>query len=146
MSGISMGMEGMPELRAALRRYGERAERELNRALEATGIELRGDVVKRYQRGPATGVVYEKVNPTRTHQASAPGEAPATDTGRLANSVTFQREGKLSVTVGSQIVYAAMLEFGTSRMASRPAWVPAVEDMRDKFRERVEAAMRRAAT
>ena len=114
-------------------------------AVNATGLELRGDIVKAYQRGPASGVTYEKYNPRRTHTASAPGQAPATDTGRLASSVDFKREGPMSATVGSAVVYAAMLEFGTSRIAPRPAWVPATEAMRPKFRKRLEAALERAA-
>jgi len=142
---ITMQLEGGDQLAAALRAYGAKAEKHVGDAVNATGLELRGDIVKAYQRGPASGVTYEKYNPRRTHTASAPGEAPATDTGRLASSVDFKREGPMSATVGSQVAYAAMLEFGTSRIAPRPAWVPATEAMRPKYRQRLEAALERAA-
>lgn len=145
MTRVSLTIEGGPQLEAALRQYGAKAERLVADAVNATGLELRGDIVKRHQQGPKTGEVYQKYNPRRTHRASAPDEAPATDTGRLASSVNFRREGRMSATVGSDIVYAAMLEFGTSRVAPRPAWVPAVEAMRPKFQQRLEAALRRAA-
>lgn len=139
----TLTIEGGPQLEAALRRYGAKAEALVADAINATGLELRGDIVKRYQRGPKTGRTYTRGNVT--HTASAPGEAPATDTGRLASSVDYKRAGKLSATVGSQIVYAAMLEFGTSRILPRPAWVPAVEAMRPKYQRRLEAALRKAA-
>ena len=141
MTRVSLTIEGGPQLEAALRQYGAKAERLVADAVNATGLELRGDIVKRYQRGPKTGEVYQKYNPRRTHRASAPGEAPATDTGRLASSVNFRREGKMAASVGSDIVYAAILEFS----GDRPAWVPAVEAMRPKFQQRLEAALRRAA-
>jgi len=145
MTRITMQIEGGDQLAAALRAYGAKAEKHVGDAVNATGLELRGDIVKAYQRGPASGVTYEKYNPRRTHTASAPGEAPATDTGRLASSVDFKRDGPMSATVGSQVAYAAMLEFGTSRIAPRPAWVPATEAMRPKFRRRLETALERAA-
>ena len=145
MTRVTMQLEGGDQLAAALRAYGAKAERHVGDAVNATGLELRGDIVKRIQQGPASGVTYEKYNPRRTHTASAPGQAPATDTGRLASSVDFKREGPMSATVGSQVAYAAMLEFGTSRIDPRPAWVPATEAMRPKFRQRLEAALERAA-
>ena len=145
MTRVTMQLEGGDQLAAALRAYGAAAERHVGDAVNATGLELRGDIVKRIQQGPASGVTYEKYNPRRTHTASAPGQAPATDTGRLASSVDFKREGPMSATVGSQVAYAAMLEFGTSRIDPRPAWVPATEAMRPKFRQRLEAALERAA-
>ena len=145
MTRVTLELQGGDQLAAALRAYGAAAEKHVGDAVNATGLELRGDIVKAYQRGPASGVTYEKYNPRRTHTASAPGQAPATDTGRLASSVDFKRDGPMSATVGSQVAYAAMLEFGTSRIAPRPAWVPATEAMRPKFRQRLEAALSGAA-
>ena len=145
MTRVTLELQGGDQLAAALRAYGAAAEKHVGDAVNATGLELRGDIVKAYQRGPASGVTYEKYNPRRTHTASAPGQAPATDTGRLASSVDFKRDGPMSATVGSRVAYAAMLEFGTSRIAPRPAWVPATEAMRPKFRQRLEAALARAA-
>lgn len=145
MTRVELRIDGMQQLTEALRRFGERAVREVASAVDATGIELRGDIVRSYQRGIATGRTYQKYNPRRTHRASAPGDAPARDTGRLVSSVDFTRRGDTAVTVGSQLAYASMLEFGTSRIAPRPAWVPAVEAMRPRYITRLEAALARAA-
>lgn len=138
-------IKGLPELQEAFRNLSKEGKRRVGLVVQATGIEIRGDIVKRIQRGPATGRVYTKSNPARTHQASAAGEAPATDTGRLASSIDYKREGQLSASVGSELAYAAMLEFGTAKIDPRPAWVPAVEKARPKYIERLEKAMREAA-
>ncbi len=139
-----MKIEGTAELNRAMQKLSADAERYVSDAVNATGVELRGDIVKRYQRSAATGRVYQKSNPKRTHQASAPGEAPATDTGRLASSVVFSRAGRLAAEVETKVAYGAMLEFGTQNIAMRPAWRPAVEAMQPKFQKRLEAALRKA--
>ncbi len=139
-----MKIEGTADLNRAMQKLSADAERHVSDAVNATGVELRGDIVKRYQRSAATGRVYQKSNPKRTHQASAPGEAPATDTGRLASSVVFSRAGRLAAEVETEVAYGAMLEFGTQNIAMRPAWRPAVEAMQPKFQKRLEAALRKA--
>jgi HK97 gp10 family phage protein len=73
---------------------------------------------------------------TVTHRASAPGEAPAIDTGALRNSVRAQRKADLEWWVTTN-EYAAYLEYGTRRMAPRPFLRPAVEKVTPAF----EAAM-----
>lgn len=136
-------IEGEAELIAALKKFGADGEREIDKVVQATGIELRGDIVKMYQRSTPTGRVYEKFNPRRTHRASAPGEPPATDTGRLASSVRYKKVAQGSAEVDTQVEYGAWLEFGTLRIAKRPAWLPASEAARPKFRERLERALSR---
>ena len=140
-----MDAGGARQILEAFRQFGQRAEGQIGDVVNATGLELRGDIIRRIQSGPASGRVYQKYNPRRTHRASAPGEAPATDTGRLANSIQFQTETAMSVTVGSQLAYAASLEFGTSTIRPRPAWRPAVEAGRDTFLRRLSDALARAA-
>ncbi|PIY28400.1 MAG: hypothetical protein COZ09_10145 [Comamonadaceae bacterium CG_4_10_14_3_um_filter_60_42] len=137
-------IEGTEELNRALGKLSKDAEKYVSDAVNATGLELRGDIVKRYQRGSKTGIIYAKVNPTRTHQASAPGEAPATDTGRLVSATVFSRIGRLAAEVENKVLYGAMLEWGTRNIAPRPAWRPAAEEIRPKFIKRLENALKRA--
>lgn len=137
-------IEGSEALQRALRKLGEDARKEVKKEIDKTGLSLRGNIVKKYQRGPATGIVYEKYNPRRTHQASAAGEAPATDTGRLASSVTFESTGPLTVEVSTEVEYGPYLEFGTRDIAPRPNWVPSVQEEEPKFNERIERALKRA--
>lgn len=137
-------LEGSKELQAALRNMTEEVRGEVSKAVIGTAMELRGDVVKSIQRGPASGTTYQKYNPRRTHTASAPGQPPMTDTGRLAKNIQFDKVNDLTATVGSDVAYAAYLEFGTSRMAARPYFRPATEKIRDKFNKRLETAIRGA--
>ncbi len=140
----TLRIEGTERLNRALQNLSDDAKGRVSSALEATGIELRGEIVKKYQRGPATGTVYEKYEPRRTHQSSAPGEAPATDTGRLANSVLFKRTGPLAVEVFTDVEYGPWLEYGTRTIEPRPNWVPSVQEAGNKFIRRLTAAIRGA--
>lgn len=140
---ITIEVDGLQAVNEALRKYGKEAEAGLSKAVTATALEINTDVKKRIQRGPKTGRVYTRGE--IEHQASAPGEAPATDTGTLASSVYFERETKLSATIGSRLAYAYYLEFGTARIAMRPSWVPATEAAKPKLRARIEKALTEAA-
>ncbi len=171
MAQTSLKIDGSADLNRVLRKLGADAERYVSDAINATGVELRGDIVKRYQKGPTTGTTYFRVpgekymtiragsqdgppvafiprggkqNLSMKHTASAPGESPATDTGRLASSVVFSRAGRLSAEVETKVAYGPMLEFGTQKIAMRPAWRPAVEAIQPKFQKRLEAALRKA--
>jgi HK97 gp10 family phage protein len=64
---------------------------------------------------------------SRIHRASAPGQPPAEDTGKLYREITVRRlkSGHYRVRFGAR--YAGYLEFGTSRMAARPFVLPAID-------------------
>jgi len=65
------------------------------------------------------------------HQASAPGQPPASDLGRLVQSCRVVHEpGSLVATVGVGTNYARMLELGTIHMSPRPAFLPAYTNVR----------------
>ena len=141
---VTIRLEGSDQLQRQLRRLSDDLREEAGRTVLATAIEMRADIVTSIQRGPASGRTYKKSNPTRTHTASAPGQPPMSDTGRLANSITFDRVGDLTATVGSNLNYAPWLEYGTSRMAARPFFRPAVERMRPIYIGKLEDIIRRA--
>lgn len=142
MVTISASFTNPQQVADALRRFGARAEEEIGRAVEAQALDIRGGIQRRIQRGPKTGRTY--LRGTVSHRASAPGEAPATDTGTLASSLTFRRVDALTAEIESRLAYAPMLEFGTSRMDPRTAWVPEAEAKAPDFVRRVTDAIRRA--
>ena len=83
---------------------------------------VRAEVVRTLHE-PGHGVRYGN------HTASAPGESPATDTGRLASSITNglgEDFAGLFAVVGTNVVYAPFLELGTTRMAPRPFLRPSI--------------------
>lgn len=84
--------------------------------------------------GPKSGALYPN-----GHQASAPGEYPAIDTGALVNSIGTEMTGPLRGIVYEGQEYAVHLEYGTVYMAPRPHMVPAVESVRQAFYSRLRA-------
>jgi len=101
-------------------------ERKIDAGLRAMTLDGAGLIQNAQRQSPATGRMYGK------HQASAPGEAPAPDTGRLVGSVfaaPVQRvSGGLRASVVVNTEYAAALEMGTEKMAARPYIVSTIND------------------
>ena len=148
---ITVELAGSKELQDLLRGMSKDIEAEVQKAVVQTALDLQSDVKKSISEGPASGRTYKKYKPKRTHTASAPGQPPMTDTGRLVNSIEFDTLGKLTATVGSKLAYAVWLEYGTKTMnfaggvgGPRPFFRPAVERIRPKFTKNLEAAIERA--
>ncbi len=142
------GLHGTAELERALARYGQAFRDEVEQHINGTAQAVRTNAVRSIQRGPATGETYEKYKPRRTHTASAPGEAPQTDTGRLASSVSVRESGNLAAYVFTPLEYGKHLEFGTRHIAARPWLFPAMEKERGAWerglRRLSDEAVRRA--
>ena len=88
---------------------------------------IRGEAIKSIQTGSKSGVMYQMYNPRREHRASAPGEAPASDTGNLVSKIIVKQKSKDITSVESNADYSAYLEYGTSKMEARPFMLPAFE-------------------
>lgn len=148
MAVLKLKVRGLEQLLGDLAKLDQDVQRGIDDAVNATGLELRADIVRRYQRGPATGRTYQKYNPRRTHQASAPGQAPMTDTGRLAAGTVYNKVGFARVRVENCVKYARALEYGNTsgkgNIAPRPAWRPAIKKMRPIFRKRMERVLAEA--
>jgi len=86
------------------------------------------------QTGAKTGKTYKRGR-KGTHQASAAGEAPATDTGALVNSISAQAEGRFVWVVTVASAYGAILEL----RRNRPFLLPALDKVKPTF----EAALLR---
>ncbi len=144
---FSVKIEGLEKLDRAMKGVPEAIDKELRTALFASAKHVEAEAKRSIASGQKTGRIYKRR--TVTHQASAPGEAPATDTGRLVNSINAYPAGeKLESTVVAgrgTVKYAAMLEFGTKFIAARPFLFPAVEHSKDWIRERLAKAVRTAA-
>ena len=134
---MSVTLTGDKQLLANLRKFGAAADKYVADVVNGTAQNIRTTAIKSIQRGPKSGIVYDKTNPNRTHRASAPGQAPASDTGRLTNSITAEISGK-EATITAGIEYAAPLEFGTRDIEPRPFMVPAMEQERPKFNARLQ--------
>jgi phage gpG-like protein len=74
------------------------------------------------------GRVY--VHRGHSHQASAPGNPPAVDTGRLRASLTHEVETsgtRVTLRFGTNVKYGLYLELGTRKMAARPFIRPTLD-------------------
>ena len=108
--------------------------------------DLQGRMQERIQEPHATGRIYPRPG-GKFHQASAPGESPATDLGHLVNSIVADTQHARTqllgeVTVGAE--YGSHLEFGTVKMAPRPFLAPSIDEIRPAFEAASRAAMKRA--
>lgn len=81
-------------------------------------------------RTPKTGREYSRRGVV--HKASAPGEAPASDTGTLIQSKTVDTDlGTISARLTFRTDYALALEVGTKNMEPRPYARQALLNVRD---------------
>lgn len=125
------------------------ARRAAGQAIVRGTESVRNEAVRLVMSPPKTGVIYKRRGVE--HQASAPGEAPANDTGRLVNSIRTDYDlPQLVGRVVASTEYAAYLEYGTENMEPRPYMRPAlanrraavVRDVEDSIAEAVRAARR----
>lgn len=127
MSKMNVKIEGIDELFSDLKRLGKVSETVVVDTINDLAMDTHEKAVRGIQRGPASGQTYKRG--ARTHTASAPGEYPMSDTGRLASSVQFTvaTKTKPQAIVGTNIVYGPYLEFGTSKMSARPWLMPSFQ-------------------
>jgi HK97 gp10 family phage protein len=124
--------------------YSDRVLRRLSGVVRKNALKVERNAKKSIQTGTKSGRTYKRG--TRTHQASAPGEAPATDTANLVNSVQTQMNpGALEATITVGAEYAADLEYGTRTMDARPFMTPAAEKVRPDFLADCEQVLREEA-
>ena len=80
---------------------------------------------------PKHGQQYQRYG--KIHTASAPGEAPAIDTGNLVNSIREEFPSSKQGVVFTGVEYAPGLEFGSLKVLPRPFFIPAAEKVWPKF-------------
>jgi hypothetical protein len=104
-------------------------ERNIMNALDE-GADMIADEAKLSMAEAKRGRSYKVSKTGKPHQASAPGEAPAIDTGALVNSIVVAGAmgDKYKRYVLTNQEYAQHLEFGTpgGKIAPRPFMRPAV--------------------
>ncbi len=144
---FSFSIEGLERIEKASKKVQAEISNEMRKALYASALRVEKEAKTSIQAGGKTGRIYKRRGVE--HKASAPGEAPATNTGRLVNSITShfnslsQSKMESFVVAGRGLVkYARMLEYGTAKMAARPFFFPAFEKSRNWIQERLNKAVR----
>ena len=120
---------------ASLERQSEAVLKNLKAAVRVAGNETRNEAIASILQNSRSGPESTRYNPKRTIRVSAPGDAPAGDTGFLANNIHLVLDGdSMGADVESRADYSAALEFGTRNMAARPFLQPALEKGRAKYK------------
>lgn len=117
-------------------------EKGISDGLMALALMAQGEAQKSILRGRKSGRIYRRGK--RTHQASAPGEAPANDLGFLANNIKAELENKNTANLISNAPYSIHLEYGTRNMAARPFLRPAGDKIREKAQPIMDAYVKDA--
>lgn len=136
---MSLKSDIASQLMAVHTRIKKRVDNAGYEALQETGKETVVEIRRRLNTGNRTGNVYRRGK--RTRRASAAGEPPKTDTGKLAKSVRqfgkvkrTKHTNTLQLRAGnSKVVYASYLEFGTDNMDARPFMRPSLENMKKRW-------------
>lgn len=122
---VEIRLDRFPEIAAMVKRNGGAIVRKL-------AFDYLGELRESFGESKS-GRTYTRGS--RTHQASAPGEPPAIDTGLYTNSWQVEMEAPTTAVVFTNVEYGPALEFGGAKMAARPHAVPALERIRKPFLE-----------
>jgi HK97 gp10 family phage protein len=119
-----------------------KTKRNINGAIHKFAILIDAKSKEKIQKGTRSGRTYRRRSVV--HQASAPGEPPKTDTGRLVASIrpVF---GNMSAEVGSLAniaKYGEFLEQGTKNMAARPWLEPTLQENQGELGNLITAAIK----
>lgn len=150
---------------APLLSFPRELESRLESIIKETAVKIQDNSKREIMTGPKSGRIYHRgehrvsfktSNSTfvsfiakrgsraKSHQASAPGQAPATDYGNLVNSHNVMPRSKFIYWVTVAAKHAKALEHGTPRIAPRPFLRPASDKERPEFMPRVKKATRDA--
>lgn len=138
-------IEGLDQIAKATAEVQKNVHDELAKGLAASAAKVHAEAAKSLTNGKKTGRIYRR-GKNIVHQASAAGEAPASDTGTLLRSLSFYViKEKLEAVIVSRLKYAKMLEHGTTKIKARPFMFPAYEKSKAWIQERFNKAVRDAA-
>ena len=137
---IGVNITGVRELEISLGQLAGALPADIDKAARQTSLAVQRHAVKSIMRGNPRGRQYKRG--TKIHTASAAGQAPASDTGRLAGSILPPRRIARGYEVGTNLDYGRYLEFGTTRILERPWLRPALDIERPKFIDRVRKLLK----
>jgi HK97 gp10 family phage protein len=124
-----------------LEQASRRAHEEFRKVLEAGAKSIERTAKKKIQGVPKSGRLYRRGRVL--HQASAPGQPPATDSGFLVGSFfSGLKDQGLTVEVGVTVFYGGFLELGTSKMKPRPYLKPSAEERLKDIADGIDQAIR----
>jgi hypothetical protein len=91
---FTIKVTNLKKVLSQLNRLGKDMEVPFQEIVKGGGQLIRGEAIKSIQSGAKSGVMYQMYNPRREHRASAPGQAPASDTGNLVSKIIVKQKSK----------------------------------------------------
>lgn len=138
-AGFGIEIQGLDQAIKDLEAIKTETLAAVKQAVLAGALMVESEAKTSIAHGSHTGHIY--VDGNISHQASAPGETPATDTGALISSIQhWVSDDGLSIAVGSNLEYSSYLEFGTMHILPRPYLQPATDLNRDAIVARIQKA------
>lgn len=134
-SVMKVNVSSLSKWKKNLKRVEEATRKNQRRAILTGAYMIHKDAIESIKKGPKSGRTYARGN--KDHVASAPGEAPATDTGELVSKIVVRVvDGGDIVDVASRAKYSFALELGTAdgRIKPRPFLFPAFQKNIPKIR------------
>lgn len=134
---MSIKLIGEQALIAALEGFSLDVKMAVDDAVRTTAFKVLSTAVKSIQN-ESPGKTRRSAESGKLHVASKPGDAPNTDTGRLAGSIqVWHNKGSQIAFVGSNLDYAKWLE----EDLDRPFLNPAKDAESEKFISRISDAI-----
>lgn len=132
---MKVSVSSLSKWKSNLDKYSKTMRANQRKAIFVGAYAIHKDAIDSIKKGPKSGRTYARGG--KTHQASAPGEAPATDTGELISKIVVRvhNDGDI-VDVASRAKYSFALELGTAdgKIAPRPFLFPAFQKNIPKIR------------
>lgn len=142
IAGKLKGVNGLKRKFALIQASATKeTQREMTRIL----VDMDRDIKRTIQSGGRSGNIYKVTKSGATHQASAPGEAPKSNTGNLAASFKIFTT-KIANTVIGNIEnfaqYAKYLEFKPKSAGGRPFMRPLYNRWRKNASQRLRLTIK----
>lgn len=123
---IKGSLKGVDKLLRQANKLADAFEKNRNMAVKEAVLRIHEEAIRIVSANEG-GTKAVRYDPKRTVSVSEAFSAPHTDTGRLRQSIKFNYKEGVG-QVGSNLKYAAWLEFGTEDMKPRPWLSTAVEE------------------
>jgi HK97 gp10 family phage protein len=138
---MSIKVSGIENVIAKMYLAANSAESAVDEEVRKGAFVVQDTATNSIKGGGKSGKAYKRGK--KSHIASAPGEAPAADKGRLDNSImalkSIDGDGWL---VGTALKYGKHLEFGTKDIKPRPWLIPALEANRNAIENNIKSAIK----
>jgi len=133
-----MATDGLSDILRKLKSFEVDAVKAIDDTVRLTALRVQSDSVSAIRK-PSQGMRYGN------HVASAPGDAPNTDTGGLIGSIRVEHEtGSQVAYVGTDIDYGAILELEKDRPWLNPALKKNIADFDKNLNKVLDLQIKKA--